>query len=321
VIHPMELRVFNHLIPRMDIVQLPVFPLPVEWWRFTPGHYMDEFSSLHTRELPVRQWLTGAVPSAGVGTGFSRKAIARAAESNHGRVFDETSLTEDYEMTMRLAGPDMREVFVADALKRGPPPLLVLPDTVLRSLGEDARPGRRPLFETTVAVKEYFPKSFRRAVRQKTRWILGNTLQAWVRLGWRGNFGMRYAFLKDRKVLLGHLAVGVAYVAMALLLVIWIARMILLGDRQFPVVFPADSWMIWVMYANLSLVCAYILIRAYSTWLVYGPAQALLSLPRLFWGSLINISAGVRALWIFLFRSGTVVWDKTDHEFPDEHTS
>lgn len=300
LIPPLELRLFNLLIPRKDIVQLPVFPLPMKWWQLTTGHYMDEFASLHTRSLPLREWLTGAVPSAGVGTGFSRRALALAAESNGGRAFDESSLTEDYELAMRISGKDVPEVFVIDPIRR-------------RRIGLDRR-----YFNSVIAVKSYFPKSFKRAIRQKTRWIMGNVLQGWVRLGWRGSFPMRYAFLRDRKVLLGHLAVGVTYIAFAVTVLIWIVRWAMTGEGAFPDVMPQDPIPRWIVLMNIYFMIAYAAIRAYSTFLVYGLFQAFMSVPRLFWGSFINCLASVRAVNIFLFRKGTVHWDKTDHEFPDQ---
>jgi adsorption protein B len=176
----------------------------------------------------------------------------------------------------------------------------------------------RWLFDSAVAVKEYFPKSFKRAVRQKTRWILGNTLQGWIRLGWPGDFAMRYAFLRDRKVLLGHLAVGVAYTAILLTLALWGARWAVLGDDRLPPVVREDTLLELLVYVNLVFLALYTAMRAYSTFLVYGPVQALLSVPRILWGALINWLAAVRAIYIFFFRSGTVKWDKTEHEFPDE---
>ena len=38
VVHPLEMRLFNHLIGRFDFIQLPVYPLESRWWRMTSGH-------------------------------------------------------------------------------------------------------------------------------------------------------------------------------------------------------------------------------------------------------------------------------------------
>ena len=67
IIHPLTLNLFNYLIPRKDMVQLTVLPLPAKWYRFTEGHYADEFSENHYKNLVVREFLSGSVPSAGGG--------------------------------------------------------------------------------------------------------------------------------------------------------------------------------------------------------------------------------------------------------------
>lgn len=55
VVHPLEMRLFNHLIGRFDFIQLPVYPLESRWWRMTSGHYMDEFAKNHGKDLVVRE--------------------------------------------------------------------------------------------------------------------------------------------------------------------------------------------------------------------------------------------------------------------------
>ena len=44
VVHPQELRVFDRLIERFDLVQLPVMPLVVPGSPLISGHYCDEFA-------------------------------------------------------------------------------------------------------------------------------------------------------------------------------------------------------------------------------------------------------------------------------------
>ncbi|MGP0779302.1 glycosyltransferase, partial [Escherichia coli] len=75
VISPMELRLFNYLVERKDLIQIPVYPFEREWTHFTSMTYIDEFSELHGKDVPVREALAGQVPSAGVGTCFSRRAV------------------------------------------------------------------------------------------------------------------------------------------------------------------------------------------------------------------------------------------------------
>src|SRR6185437_14642291 len=44
-----------------------------------------------------------------------------------------------------------------------------------------------------------------KAVRQKTRWILGIGFQEWIHTGWRGNLPTLYTLLHDRKSIFTHL--------------------------------------------------------------------------------------------------------------------
>ena len=57
-----------------------------------------------------------------------------------------------------------------------------------------------------MATREYFPRKFRAAVRQRTRWITGIALQSWQRHGWRDTRTQLYWFWRDRKGLVDNLA-------------------------------------------------------------------------------------------------------------------
>jgi bacteriophage N4 adsorption protein B len=75
IVHPLSLKLFNRLIPRKDMVQLPVFPLETQWYNFTSGHYIDEFAENHSKDLWVRERLAKGIPAAGVGCAFSRASL------------------------------------------------------------------------------------------------------------------------------------------------------------------------------------------------------------------------------------------------------
>ena len=51
----MELRLFNYLVEKNDLIQLPVYPLKKSWSSFTSGHYLDEFAESHGKDLVVRE--------------------------------------------------------------------------------------------------------------------------------------------------------------------------------------------------------------------------------------------------------------------------
>ena len=52
VIHPYELQLFNYLLDRMDLIQLPVYSFQREIGEFVAGTYMDEFAN----RIPRISW-------------------------------------------------------------------------------------------------------------------------------------------------------------------------------------------------------------------------------------------------------------------------
>ena len=83
IIHPQALRWINHYRTlAYDFVQVPVLALKTPPFALTHGIYCDEFAEMHTRDLTVRSALGVFVPSAGVGTGYSRRALEALAEKD-----------------------------------------------------------------------------------------------------------------------------------------------------------------------------------------------------------------------------------------------
>ena len=58
VLHPLELKYYNYLLPRIDFIQLPVTSLERDWHELVAGTYMDEFAEWHTKDLVVRESLS-----------------------------------------------------------------------------------------------------------------------------------------------------------------------------------------------------------------------------------------------------------------------
>ncbi|MCX7782634.1 MAG: glycosyl transferase family protein [Meiothermus sp.] len=162
VIHPYTFRLYSALLGYKDMVQLPVFALfpKLPWWRWLnraiAGTYADEFAESHLHHMPVRESLGLFVPSAGTGFALRREVVSFLAAE--GPVFREGSLTEDYELALRLWQKGFRVHFHHQRLQR-----------------IDDR-GR--VRTEIVAVKEYFPSEMRAAIKQKARWIYGITLQS-----------------------------------------------------------------------------------------------------------------------------------------------
>jgi adsorption protein B len=292
LIHGESLRLINWFSRSYDMVQIPVLPLPTGLDEFTHGIYCDEFAEYQLKDIPARQRLRGFLPSNGVGTGFARAALERLGELHQGRIFDPESLTEDYDNGYRLHVLGYRQVFVPIRLDAAAPE----------------------------ATREYFPRNFRSAVRQRSRWVAGIALQGWQRHGWRP-WRQVYWLWRDRKGLVGNLLSP----AVNLILLYGIASYLLTGR-------PGHSWHLgsyipfWVTRVlaitfGISLLQA--AVRAYSSARIYGCRFAAGSPLRIFWGNLLNCAATVVALRQFMrarMEHRTLPWHKTEHAYPANRT-
>ncbi len=179
VIHPDSFARFNRWISEAGMLQEPVLALPTPAVELTHGVYCDDFAESQIKDLPARVWLGGFLPGCGVGTAFRREELDRLAETESNRIFDPLCLTEDYDNGLRLFQLGCRQ--------------MVLP---VQGGGLAA-----------TATREYFPRNWRAAVRQRTRWMTGNGLQAWERHGWGrplpGRWTQAWFFWRDRKGLWG----------------------------------------------------------------------------------------------------------------------
>ena len=286
VVHPLELAVFNSLIDRAGIIQLPVQPLPDPSSRWIAGHYCDEFAEAHTKELVVREAVGASVPLAGVGCAIARDSLARLAALHHGCPFAGASMTEDYELGLRVGELGLKTMFVR------------IP----------AVPGNRGV----VASRGHFPASFGEAVRQKARWLGGIALTGWDRLGWRGGLGERWMRMRDRRGPIAALLLLCGYLAALLWSQLWIAEA--LGA---PVQVRIDPTLATLLWINLWLLLWRVLMRVLFTASAYGWKEGILSVPRLVVGNFVAIFAAARALTIYLGRVPPA-WDKTRHIFPKE---
>ena len=286
VVHPYELRIFDALIDRAAVIQLPVLPLPDPGSRWVSGHYCDEFAEAHMKELVVREAVGAAIPLAGVGCAISRNPLARLAAMADGRPFAGNSMTEDYELGLRIGALGLKTMFVR------------IP----------ARPGERGV----VASRGHFPSSFGCAVRQKARWLGGIALAGWDRLGWSGGLGERWMRVRDRRGPLAALLLVAAYGAALLWSQIWLAEA--LGA---PIRARLDPLLVTLLTINAWLLAWRILMRACFTAAAYGFWEGLRSIPRLVIGNVIAMLAAARAISLHL-GGGAKRWDKTRHIFPAE---
>jgi adsorption protein B len=307
VISAMELRLFNFLVDRKDLIQLPVYPFERRWWQFTSGHYMDEFAEHHGKDIPVREALAGQVPSAGVGTCFSRRAIRVLLADGDGIAFDVQSLTEDYDIGFRLRARGMTEIFVR------------FPTRSVRAAHAPPSPfGRSERDASVVCVREYFPDTLATAVRQKSRWIIGIVYQGSKTHGWTRSLSLNYFLWRDRKGAVSNIAGFLATVLFVQLLLLWAWQALVPDSYQFPSIFEGDWWLAVLLSINFVLMLNRIVQRVIFVSLYYGLSSGLLSILRVFWGGFINFAANCRAIAQVISHGDArrVAWDKTMHDFP-----
>lgn len=295
VVHPLELKLLNYLIPRKDMVQFPVIALERPIGDFTGGHYMDEFAENHAKDLPVREWLMQTVPSAGVGCGFSRRALAVVAHTRQNGPFNTRSLTEDYDLALTLKYLGFSQIFVRFAIERAHGPEIV-------------------------ATREYFPNDLSAACRQKARWLLGIVFQSMAENGWRGPLRVKYALWRDRKGIVTALAAIIAYIIAATWTAFLLMSLLTNGRVAVPILATAGSLTWWLLILNALLLADRSLHRAFFTAQIYGWRQGVISIPRQIWGNIVNFLAALRALRLFIRHKASgrpLGWDKTSHAFPD----
>lgn len=307
VISPMELRLFNYLFPAKDMIQIPVYPFAPEWRGFTAGHYVDEFAENHGKDVIVREALTGQVPSAGVGTCFSRRAIGALLEDGDGIAFDVQSLTEDYDIGFRLKQKGMKCIFARYSISD--------PDLALERVWA---PGMSKAFAQVICVREHFPRDWQHAIRQKSRWIVGIVFQGTSNLGWSRKGALNYFLWRDRRGLFAYLLSFLVNLLLLVLLSMWLITLFFPGAWRFPSILEGSQLLTTLLWLNGFLLLNRLFQRGWFVTRYYGIFEGLLSAPRMMWSNFVNFFANIRALRQVLEMgdSRRVAWDKTTHEFP-----
>jgi adsorption protein B len=308
VISSMELKLFNYLVSKNDLIQVPVYPFERKWTNFTSMHYLDEFTELHSKDIPMREALAGQVPSAGVGTCFSRKAILAILADGDGIAFDSQSLTEDYDIGFRLKEKGMKEIFVRFPVVK----VDELESTTSRPFGQSKRESN------VICVREYFPDTIETAVRQKSRWIIGIVYQGYKTIRWRKNWILNYFLWRDRKGAVTNFVSFAATIILVQLTILWLYQNLWPDAYHFLDIFEDDQWLVTILWINLILMINRAFQRVFFVTGYYGIFEGLMSLPRLFWGNYINFLANWRAIKSILKQGDPhrVAWDKTTHDFP-----
>ena len=291
------------------MVQLPVLAMNRAWNRLVACHYMDEFAETHCKDLPLRSAATGATPSAGVATAFTRQAMLALCESRDNQPFNTDSLTEDYDVAFRLKRLGLASRFVRVFAKTPG-----FRNAVFRKGQVSVK--RREL----VATKEFFPDRWGASVRQKARWMLGISYIGWRQLGWFGTLTNRYFLFRDRKGLatapIGALAYFVALncIGYAILANADIDTII-----DLPPPFVTSGWVWILMQVNVLLLINRLFHRALFTGLHHGIGHVWLTPVRAVVTNLVGFAAFLRSMRLFLFHLLTgrrIAWDKTQHTYP-----
>ena len=273
---------------------------------------MDEFAEWHARDLVVRESLSGMVPSAGVGTCFSRQALTILAAETDNQPFNTSTLTEDYDIGARLAQHGMKLIFC----------LFPVDFIVQRKSWFGLGPLREVCVRMPLCVREYFPSTFRTAYRQKARWTLGICFQGWQQVGWSGSLATKYLLFRDRKGVVTPFINIFGYLLTAQLLPLYVLDIAGFWAHQLPA--PVwRNWIVWLLYANGALLLWRASQRVYFVRRIYGWEHALLSLPRLVVANFVNFAAVARAWKLFLLHlmfHTRITWDKTAHDFPSGAT-
>ena len=306
VIHPLELKVFNHLIGRKDLIQLPVLSLEREWHQWVAGTYQDDFAEWHSKDLVVRESLTDLVPCAGTGMCYSRRALAALSEETDHAPFNTDTLTEDYDFSFRLESLGMKQAFVK------------IPLHYTVELDGLRGPRQVERFDL-LGVREFFPATFRTAYRQRARWILGIGLQGWETIGWKGDLKARYFMFRDRKGLFTSLVTVLGYLLFlgfgAFFLAAWSGRSV----PSLPAALSRGGWLWQLMQVNALFMLNRVVQRYVFVRRLYGTAHGLLSIPRILVSNLLNFAATLRAWRLYLGHLVTgkpLAWDKTAHAYP-----
>ncbi len=328
VIHPFELYATNYYIDQYDALQFPVFPiLRMPTFKnffssMTTATYADEFAENHFFTM-VGRYSTGAfVPSAGTGLALSHKVLDSFGDDD---VLPGESLTEDYRLSLTLYERGLQLYYVLEKLPR------------VQSNGK--------VRWDYICTRSLFPKTFRKAVRQKTRWIYGiaKSLEEHEYRKARLSVFGRYSIYRDAKAKYGNLVLLLGYLVMIYMIVsLFVSLPPIYRIGTFPYIsgFVVTAMMIIrqfyravaisKVYGLRSMFFSTLLPPLFPIRLMYGNIISLVSTLRAFYRKHQDRKkekkeAGTeKALQTQLpakkeekqpLRRKAVVWDKTDHEF------
>lgn len=286
MVDPAELGLMDLAVSRADMVQLPVLPLPQQRSRWVGSHYCEEFAEAHAKTMVVRDWLGACLPAAGVGCAIGRgmlRQLAATADARTAGPFATGTLTEDYELGMRVRSLGGRARFV-------------------RARGHDG---------ALIATRALFPARLDEAVRQKARWVHGIALQGWERLGWGSGLAEAWMRLRDRRGPMAALVMACGY---AFFLVSGLCLVLDIAGLVRP--WHPDPFLSALVWANLAAFAWRAAWRCAFTAREHGLNEGLRAVLRIPVTNVIAILAARRALLAYVasLRGVPLAWDKTPHD-------
>lgn len=323
IVHPYEFLVTNHLIDDYPALQFPVFPLMKMptldnfFKTLTINTYADEFAENHFITMVNRHKSGAFVPSAGTGFSLSKETFQLLGEE----VLPMHSLTEDYKLSLTLYEKGIQMYYVMERIKR-------------------VNSNDKIIWDY-IATRSIFPSTFKTAVRQKTRWITGITMQSYeMKKIFKNNMSFvgKYSIYKDQKAKIINLLSPIGYP----MLVYFIVSLF----RPMETIYPTYS-LAWYLSLLVTLIAIERqIMRGIALYNIYGLRSTFYGvlfpplLPiRILWGNVINFVSTARAFLKIIIskiqiernkyndkieaedvkktKSFTpiVKWDKTDHSF------
>jgi adsorption protein B len=289
IMDPDALLWINYYAQWHDMVQIPVLALPTPLREVTHGVYCDEFCEYQYKDMMARSLLGGFIPSNGVGTGFSRRALAMLAAAHSNLIFEPACLTEDYENGFRVWSLGLSQKFIPIHIRHG----------------------------RAIATREYFPRRFGPSVRQKTRWITGIALQSWEYHSSRETLRHLYWLWRDRKGLIGNIVGPLTNLVFLYGGVTWFRAAIthepwgLAGEAR---------WLTAWSASGLGLQMLHTSIRVWCCSRIYGWKFAAFVPVRVIAGNWINGLANCRAIHAYTvakWHGRPLRWAKTEHAYPN----
>lgn len=288
IIHPLSLKLVNYEMDEVDFLQTPVFSLPTRWTDLTRAVYIDEFTESHTKDMLVRSFLKGGVPSAGVGTAMSHLFVSEIKLLQNGQLLKEDTLTEDYHLGLMAQRLGYESKFVCSYVQK------------------KNRVDH-------IATREYFPASAATSIRQKTRWTLGISFQGYDNLRWSKTFIENYFLWRDRRSFLNAIVLILSYA----LTLSYITYYFISGE--WPKFLTADQMLLGVLSLNFYLMAIRLVQRYRLVFELNGFKLSLLIPARWFLANYINTLASFKAFKTYRahVKTGTrPQWVKTTHELP-----